>query len=87
MAIEQAIQSILDQGTKIVSFDYHGKRRNVLIGANEISAQGPWGDQLNRAIRVHRGRKYLVARVQNDVVPIKAFPLDLIENPSPALAG
>lgn len=80
--IEKAIESILKGGTRIVSFDYDGKRRNVLIGANEIEAQGPWGEQLNRAIRVNKGRKFLVARVQNDPVQIKAFALDKILNPS-----
>jgi hypothetical protein len=82
--LEQSILNILRRGTKIVSFDYNGKARNVLIGAKEIEKQGTWGEQLNRAIRVHGGVKYLVARVQNEgpTPTIKAFQLDLIENPS-----
>lgn len=85
--IENAINNILKAGTKIVSFDYDGKRRNVLIGAKEVENQGPWGVQLNRAIRENKGRKFLVARVQNEgAETIKAFALDKIENPCGVLA-
>lgn len=87
MSIEKSINTILATGTKIVSFDYHGSRRNVLIGAKEIESNGAWGSQLNRAIRENKGEKYLIARVQNDPVRVKAFRLTEIENPSAALAN
>jgi len=85
--IEQAIKKILDGGTKIVSFTYDGKARNVLIGANACGTQGVWGEQINRAVRKYNGKKYLVARVMNDKDScIKCFNLDKIFNPSPALS-
>jgi hypothetical protein len=85
--IEKQINKILEGGTKIVSFDYAGKRRNVLVGASDCAYQGPWGNQENRAIRSNGGKLYLVARVNNDkAAAIKCFDLDKIENPSPALA-
>jgi len=38
--IEAQINKIIRGGTKIVSFDYSGKRRNVLVGTNDCTGQG-----------------------------------------------
>ena len=84
--IEQKIKEILARGTRIVSFDYNGKRRNVLVGDKGAAFQGQWGVQKDRAIRENGSRKYLIARPMNDnTAPFKAFALDKIENPSPIL--
>lgn len=87
--IEQAIDKILASGTRCASFTYNGKRRNVLIGAKVIQEGTPlWGVQVNRAIREHNGKRYLVAKVQNDEsATIKCFELSKIENPCAILQG
>ena len=87
--IEKAIEKILASGTRCASFTYNEKRRNVLIGANVIQEGIPaWGVQVNRAIREHNGKRYLVAKVQNDEsAPIKCFELSKITEPSAILQG
>jgi len=85
--IENKINQILKRGTRVVSFDYHGKRRNVLVGASQIANDGVWGVQENRAIRKHNGKSYLVGIVNNDhAATVKCFALDKISNPSAVLA-
>ena len=87
MNIEAKINEILARGTRIVSFTYDNKRRNVLVGDKGAAFQGVWGRQMNRAIRVNGSRKFLIARPMNDdTAPFKAFALDKIENPCPILA-
>lgn len=87
MNIENSINSILARGTQIVSFNYHGKERNVLIGDNRVLGQPTWGTQVNRAIREYKGEKYLVA-LEANVGPttkdrqFKCFKLSEISNPS-----
>lgn len=84
MNTEQAINSILPKGTRIVSFDYNRRAHNVLVGANDAIAGSPaWGTQINRAFRVSRsGRKYLVGLVRNEGKGrvIKTFALENISN-------
>ena len=81
--MNKAVNDILAFGTKIVSFDYDGKRRNVLIGSNIGSRIPPWGKVESRAVRVHGGRKYLVGIVNNEGKRIpKTFAMDKIQNPS-----
>jgi len=87
--LRQSIDNILKTGTKIVSFNYDGINRNVLVGSLEASTGDPvWGEQINRAIRVHKGKEYLVALCNNDQDngigdrPIKAFELSKISSPS-----
>lgn len=88
MVTQEQIEKILKLGTRCVSFDYNDKRRNVLVGASEIANQGVWGNQLNRAIRMHNGQAYLVGIVNNDNEShVKCFNLKHISNPSPVLAG
>tara|TARA_B100000131_G_scaffold119305_2_gene116285 strand:- start:4394 stop:4678 length:285 start_codon:yes stop_codon:yes gene_type:complete len=79
--LESTITNLLSRGTAIASFDYHGQSRNVIIGAN-ASSQGDrqWGQMSNKAIVEHKGKKYLSARVNNDIGHVKAFSLDKISN-------
>lgn len=84
--IENAVEKILKKGTRVVSFDYHGRRRNVIVGCSACQKQPTWGNQVNRGIREYRGRKYLVGKPMNDGTPYKVFLLDDIENPSRWLA-
>lgn len=82
-SINSAVNSILAFGTKIVSFDYEGKRRNVLIGSKVGLKNPPWGHVENRAMRSHNGRKYLVGLVNNEGRrTFKTFNVDKIKNPS-----
>ena len=82
--IEKAVNKILNSGTKIVSFDYDGKRRNALIGSSASLQPPVWGHVENRAIRSHGGRKYLVALVNNesDGRRFKTFNISKIKNAS-----
>lgn len=79
--LENQITNLLARGTAIASFDYNGSSRNVVIGAN-VSSFGDrrWGTMSNRAIVDHGGKKYLSARVNNDIGHVKAFALDKISN-------
>lgn len=79
--LETTITNLLSRGTAIASFDYHGQSRNVIIGANASAGdQRVWGNMTNRAIVEHKGKKYLSARVNNDIGYVKAFALDKISN-------
>lgn len=79
--LENAITNLLDRGTAIASFDYDGVSRNVIIGANASSlGDRQWGQMTNKAIIEHKGRKYLSARVNNDIGYVKAFALSKISN-------
>jgi len=81
--IVNALNKILDKGTKIVSFDYDGQLRNILVGANTAVKGDPvWGVQVNRAIRTHKGNFYLVGIDNNDNHCFKAFNVKGIQNPS-----
>ncbi|NDG51949.1 MAG: hypothetical protein EBY39_02835 [Flavobacteriia bacterium] len=79
--LEQTINNLLSRGTAIASFDYNGVARNVVIGAFASAGQNrAWGVMENRAIVQHKGKKYLSARVNNDMGYVKAFSLDKITN-------
>ncbi len=79
--LENKITNLLARGTAIASFDYNGSARNVIIGANDSSfGDRRWGSMPNRAIVEHKGKKYLSARVNNDIGYVKAFALDKISN-------
>ena len=79
--LENTIINLLSRGTAIASFDYNGVSRNVIIGAN-ASSEGDrqWGQMNNKAIVEHKGKKYLSARVNNDIGHVKAFALSKISN-------
>ncbi len=79
--LENTIINLLSRGTAIASFDYNGVSRNVIIGAN-ASSEGDrqWGQMTNKAIVEHKGKKYLSARVNNDIGHVKAFALNKISN-------
>lgn len=81
--MENAVSKLLNYGTRIVSFDYDGKRRNVLIGSSASMKPPVWGHVENPAIRSHSGRKYLVGLVNNEGSrKFKTFNLSKIRNPS-----
>ena len=83
--LRQSIEKVLEKGTRIMSFDYDGKRRNVLVGSTHIELGSPiWGEQVNRAIRTHKGKEFLIAECNNEGAnrPIKAFELSKISAPS-----
>jgi len=79
--LEDTITNLLARGTAIASFDYNGVSRNVIIGANASSlGDRQWGKMSNKAIVEHKGKKYLSARVNNDIGHVKAFALNKISN-------
>jgi len=79
--LENTITNLLARGTAIASFDYNGVARNVIIGANDSSfGDRRWGSMPNKAIIEHKGKKYLSARVNNDIGHVKAFALSKISN-------
>ena len=79
--LEDTITNLLARGTTIASFDYNGVSRNVIIGANASSlGDRQWGQMSNKAIVEHKGKKYLSARVNNDIGHVKAFALNKISN-------
>ena len=79
--LEDTITNLLARGTAIASFDYNGVSRNVIIGANASSlGDRQWGQMTNKAIVEHKGKKYLSARVNNDIGHVKAFALNKISN-------
>lgn len=81
--LRKSIETAISKGTRIVSFDYDNKTRNVLVGSNEaISGTPVWGKQINRAVRIHNGKEYLIAKCNNEngQHPIKAFELSKIQN-------
>lgn len=79
--LENTITNLLARGTAIASFDYNGVSRNVIIGANASSlGDRQWGKMANKAIVEHKGKKYLSARVNNDIGHVKAFALNKISN-------
>ena len=79
--LESTITNLLARGTAIASFDYNGVSRNVVIGANASSfGDRQWGKMNNKAIVEHKGKKYLSARVNNDIGHVKAFALKKISN-------
>ena len=79
--LETTISNLLSRGTAIVSFDYNGASRNVILGANASSdGERRWGKMENRSIVEHKGKKYLSARVNNDPLSVKAFALSKISN-------
>jgi hypothetical protein len=83
--MEIALEKIVASGTKIVSFKYNDRVRNVLVGSNLAGTGVPtWGHQANRALRVHDGKTYLVGLCMNEgrAGVVKTFALDKIQNPS-----
>lgn len=79
----QIIEKALRRGTVAISFLYNGKARNAMLGCGCITEGNPvFGKQINRAIRLHNGREYLVLKTNNedtaDGHAIKTFALDKI---------
>lgn len=69
------IRAIEKVGTRVVSFTYHGKVRNGIVGAHTVD--GPEGRSLGKSAA---GHYYVALRVMNDTIPYKAFRLDNISD-------
>ena len=75
------VRQIESLGTRVVSFVYKGKVRNVIVGANLPNGGPDWGRPLSRSLVAHKGNIYLIPRVRNDTeANYKAFDLEKIEN-------
>ena len=75
-SLVKKIAAIESLGTRVASFDYNGKRRNVIIGAANIQ-----GGEYRSLAKSTRGNWYMVPRVMNDPEgTVKAFRLDRISN-------
>lgn len=74
------VSEMLKRGTSFACFDYNGKRRHVLIGANVCENYPRWGNLVNRAIVKHNGKTFLVAIDKTDDDTIKNFDIAKIEN-------
>ena len=78
---------IATKGAAIVSFDYHGKKRNGLIGFDsKKKGLGPrvWGSHVSSAIVEHEGKLFLSVQTNNEETEsghaFKSFDLSKIEN-------
>lgn len=78
--IEQKVQKIVENGTKIVSFKYGGKPRNVLVGSKMATESPVWGTQENRGIRKNGRRVYLCGLDNLDGRRFKVFQSAKIRN-------
>lgn len=74
-SLVKKIRAIEKLGTRVASFTYHGKKRNVIVGASTVN--GPEGRSLAKS---RDGNYYLVPRVMNDAISVKAFSLDKISD-------
>jgi hypothetical protein len=75
-------EGIAESGTGIRSFTYHGKRRNVLIGASKCQPEKhSWGELVvHRSVLFYRGNLYLVAVDNNDARMVKRWKFSDIED-------
>lgn len=71
--IERKAEKIVAFGTKIVSFKYEGKPRNVLVGSRKADGIPIWGRQVNRAIRKNGERTFLTGLDNLDGRQFKVF--------------
>ena len=81
-SIESVTEAIASKGTRIVSFDYDGKSRNVLLGAMAADDYPAYGQKVNPILTVHQGKKYIAGVDNNDGRQVKVFSVDKIRNPS-----
>jgi len=81
-SITKAVKAIETKGTRVVSFTYKNKTRNVIVGAHLPNRRAPWrGSKLiTRSLVSYKGGTYLVPRVMNDNPKWKAFDVTKIEN-------
>ena len=75
-------EKILKNGTRIVSFRYDGKLRNVLLGSYRADYYTPWGTALNEMLTEHNGKLFIAGVDNNDGRIVKVFDVAKIENPS-----
>lgn len=85
--IANLISNIVEsKGTCFAGFDYHGKRRNLTLGANlrdKTKQVGNWGKSIAKGSLIqHNGEYYLQGLPNNeDVSPkIKRFKFSDIQN-------
>lgn len=90
-----AVEEIQRKGTRIVSFDYEGERRNVLIGANCV--RDIEGDAVNlghweriEARDIPLFKNVLLMGLENNKGiprPVQVYNMRKIKNPCPTLRG
>lgn len=85
MTTSQALlfsQSVERSGTVISSFDYDGRRQNILFGSNKVKDQLDEGLAVNldKNLAYHDGKIYLLGLDNNLGRTIRAFRVDLIRN-------
>jgi len=73
----------LKKGAQIVSFDFRGKRRNVVVGSDKAYFNA-WGAvRIGNVFRNRSGKIYMSALVNNEGRRrIRFFDVSEIENPS-----
>jgi hypothetical protein len=76
---------VTNKGTCFAGFDYHGKRRNLTLGANLANRSkqvGNWGESTAKGSLVkHKGEYYLQGLPNNENANhIKRFKFSDIEN-------
>ena len=80
--IIKQLRKIEKLGTRVVSFDYHGKPRNVLVGRKDVQACPQRALALSRDIHYNRGTSTICLRGvdQNDGHKVKNFKVEDIHN-------
>lgn len=78
--IAQQIRKIEKLGTRIVSFTYHGKARNVLVGRRDMQATPKGATRLSRDIHLRNGKMQLRGVDQNGDCGPKTFNLNEISD-------
>lgn len=73
-------RKIVEKGTGIAVFDYHGKTRNVLIGSNICKSPYNHVEIVPRSVSEYIGHQYLTCIDNNNDHQVKKFRIDRIEN-------
>ena len=84
----QIAEIILNKGVAFAGFDYHGKRRNVTVGANLmaagfVSGVGNWGKTFTKGSLVEHNQKVFLQGIENNLdgePQIKRFDLSQVDN-------
>jgi len=77
---------VINKGTCFAGFMYHGKRRNLTLGArlgNRVSGGGNWGSSYaNGSLVEHNGNLYLqgIPNNEDNAPVVKRFKLDEVED-------
>jgi hypothetical protein len=79
--ITKAVNAIATKGTRVVSFEYNGRTRNAIVGANLPNGGPSWAESVTgRSLVKHEnGHSYLIPRMMNEPVKYKAFDVKKIK--------